>query len=182
MRHLFAGIEHASSFIVDPHKWLFASFDGCALLYREPALARAAHTQKASCRDVLDDAAEWNPADCSIGLTRRAGGLTRRAGGLTRRAGGLPLWFSLATYGTAACTAAIERTLEVTRFAGDEIARRSYLEALHEADLSVVVFRRLGWEAEDYYAWSDELLREELAFVSPTTTEDGIIAILDTMT
>lgn len=183
VRHLYAGIEHADSFIVDPHKWLFAPYDCCALLYREPALARAAHTQKASYLDVLTDA-EWNPADYSIGLTRRARGL--------------PLWFSLATYGTAAYTAAIERTLEVTRFAEAEIARRPYLEALREADLSVVVFRRLGWEAEDYHAWSEELLREELAFVvptshdgetvarfaivNPTTTEDDITAILDTMT
>ncbi len=183
VRHLYAGIEHADSFIVDPHKWLFAPFDCCALLYREPALARAAHTQKASYLDVLTDA-EWNPTDYSIGLTRRARGL--------------PLWFSLATYGTAAYTAAIERTLEVTRFAEAEIARRPHLEALREADLSVVVFRRLGWEAEDYYAWSEELLREELAFVvptshdgetvarfaivNPTTTEDDITAILDTMT
>ena len=183
VRHLYAGVEHADSFIVDPHKWLFAPFDCCALLYREPALARAAHTQKASYLDVLTEA-EWNPTDYSIGLTRRARGL--------------PLWFSLATYGTAAYTAAIERTLEVTRFAEAEIARRPYLEALREADLSVVVFRRLGWEAEDYHAWSDELLREELAFVvptshegetvarfaivNPTTTEDDITAILDTMT
>ena len=183
VRHLYAGIEHADSFIVDPHKWLFAPFDCCALLYREPALARAAHTQKASYLDVLTEA-EWNPTDYSIGLTRRARGL--------------PLWFSLATYGTAAYTAAIERTLEVTRFAEAEIARRPYLEALRGAALSVVVFRRLGWEAEDYHAWSDELLREELAFVvptshegetvarfaivNPTTTEDDITAILDTMT
>ena len=183
VRHLYAGIEHADSFIVDPHKWLFAPFDCCALLYREPALARAAHTQKASYLSVLTDAPDWNPTDYSIGLTRRARGL--------------PLWFSLATHGTDAYTSAIERTLEVTRFAEAEIARRPYLQALREADLSVVVFRRLGWETEDYHAWSQEMMREELAFVvptshdgetvarfaivNPTTTEDDITAILDTM-
>jgi glutamate/tyrosine decarboxylase-like PLP-dependent enzyme len=183
VRHLFGGIEHADSFIVDPHKWLFAPFDSCALLYRQPALARAAHTQKASYLDVLTDASEWNPADYSIGLTRRARGL--------------PLWFSLATHGTQAYTAAIERTLAVTRFAADEIARRPYLEALREVDLSVVVFRRLGWQPADYHAWSAEMLREEFAFVVPTshegetvarfaivnpqTCEDDITAILDTM-
>jgi L-2,4-diaminobutyrate decarboxylase len=182
VRHLFTGIEQADSFIVDPHKWLFAPYDCCALLYREPALGRGAHTQKASYLDVLTDA-EWNPSEYSIGLTRRARGL--------------PLWFSLATHGTKAYTAAIERTLEVTRFAEAEIARRPYLEALREADLSVVVFRRHGWEPEDYHAWSAEMMREGFAFVvpsshdgetvarfaivNPTTSEEDIAAILDTM-
>jgi len=101
IRHLFTGIEQADSLIVDPHKWLFAPYDCCALLYREPALGRGAHAQKASYLDVLNDA-EWNPAEYAIGLTRRARGL--------------PLWFSLATHGTKAYTAAIERTLEAMRF------------------------------------------------------------------
>ncbi|MFM8752642.1 MAG: pyridoxal phosphate-dependent decarboxylase family protein, partial [Actinomycetota bacterium] len=33
---LFKGVELADSFIVDPHKWLFAPFDACALIYRNP--------------------------------------------------------------------------------------------------------------------------------------------------
>jgi hypothetical protein len=32
----FAGIEHADSLVVDPHKWLYAPFDCAALLYRDP--------------------------------------------------------------------------------------------------------------------------------------------------
>ena len=42
-RPLFDGIERADSFIVDPHKWLFAPFDCCALIYADPAKARKAH-------------------------------------------------------------------------------------------------------------------------------------------
>ena len=183
VRHLFDGIEHADSFIVDPHKWLFAPFDCCALIYREPELARIAHTQEAGYLDVITKSAEWNPTDYSIGLTRRARGL--------------PLWYSLAVHGTDAYVEAIESTLEVTRFAADEIGRRDYLEAVREPDLSVVVFRRLGWGPDDYQAWTDRLLAEEFAFVVPTTfrgetltrfaivnphtTKEDVNAILDTM-
>lgn len=183
VRDLYAGIEHCDSFIVDPHKWLFAPFDCCALLYREPGLARAAHTQKAGYLDVLTDAPDWNPTDYSVGLTRRARGL--------------PFWFSLVVNGTDAYEAAIEHTLDVARFAEAEVLRRPYLDLVRERDLSVVVFRRLGWEPADYAAWSDRMLADEFAFVVPTahdgetlarfaivnpeTSEDDITAILDTM-
>ena len=183
VRDRYAGVEQCDSFIVDPHKWLFAPFDCCALIYRDPAQARSAHTQKAGYLDVLTDAPEWNPTDYSVGLTRRARGL--------------PFWFSLAVNGTDAYRAAIEHTLDVARFAEGEIARRPYLEPVHERHLSVVVFRRLGWSPADYQAWSDRMLAEEFAFVVPTTHdgetlarfaivnpetgEDDIMAILDTM-
>jgi L-2,4-diaminobutyrate decarboxylase len=183
VRPLFDGIERADSFIVDPHKWLFAPFDTCALLYKDPELARIAHTQQAGYLDVLNEAAEWNPTDYSIGLTRRVRGL--------------PFWFSLAVHGTDAYVEAIEGTVDVTRFAAEEIRRRPYLELIRDPDLSVVVFRRLGWGPQDYQAWSDSLLAAEQAFVCPTTfrgetltrfaivnpqtTREDIVAILDTM-
>jgi L-2,4-diaminobutyrate decarboxylase len=100
VRERFAGIERADSFIVDPHKWLFAPFDACALLYRDPALARAAHRQQASYLDSLNLGDEWNSSDYAHHLTRRARGL--------------PLWFSLATYGTDAYRDAVEQVLTVT--------------------------------------------------------------------
>ena len=140
---------------MDPHKWLFAPYDCCALLYREPALARVAHTQKAGYLDVLTEAPEWNPTDYSVGLTRRARGL--------------PFWFSLTVNGTQAYTAAIEQTLAVARYAEEQIAARPYLELVRERDLTVVVFRRQGWTATDYHRWSDRLLADEFAFIVPTT-------------
>ncbi len=54
VRALFDGVERADSFIVDPHKWLFAPYDSCALLYRDPASARAAHAQNANYLDLID--------------------------------------------------------------------------------------------------------------------------------
>ncbi|MEO5725068.1 MAG: pyridoxal-dependent decarboxylase, partial [Ilumatobacteraceae bacterium] len=66
IRDRYAGVERADSLIVDPHKWLFAPFDCCALVYRDPTVARAAHTQHAEYLDVLhshDDSSDWNASD-----------------------------------------------------------------------------------------------------------------------
>ncbi len=156
VRHRFAGIERADSFIVDPHKWLFAPYDACALLYRDPSIARAAHTQHAGYLDAVAHVdGEWNPSDYAIHLTRRARGL--------------PFWFSLAAHGTQAYTDAIESTIELARETADEIRRRPYLDLIAEPELSVVAFRRLGWGAADYARWSDRLLRSGTAFVTPST-------------
>ena len=62
VRPLFDGIERADSFIVDPHKWLFAPYDACALLYREPSVALRAHRQEASYLDTALATPDWNPA------------------------------------------------------------------------------------------------------------------------
>jgi glutamate/tyrosine decarboxylase-like PLP-dependent enzyme len=184
VRDRFRGIEHADSFIVDPHKWLFAPYDSCALVYRDPEVARSAHRQDASYLDSLNASSEWNPSDFAYHLSRRPRGL--------------PLWFSLATYGTDAYRDAVERVLAVTRETADEVRRRPELELLLEPELSVVLFRRLGWGPEDYEAWWRRALEAQagfvqpttwegervarLCFVNPTTTIDHVRALLGTMT
>jgi L-2,4-diaminobutyrate decarboxylase len=160
VRDRYRGIERADSFIVDPHKWLFAPFDCCALVYRDPNVARAAHTQHAEYLDVLHggddtDAFEWNPSDFAHHLSRRARGL--------------PFWFSLATHGTEAYRDAIETALDVTRQGARIIDAADHLELIMEPELSVLLFRRTGWGAADYQAWSDRLLDQGTAFVTPTS-------------
>lgn len=183
MRPAFAGVEQADSVIVDPHKWLFAPFDACALIYRDPALALLAHTQKAEYLDTITEKADWNPSDLGVQLTRRARGL--------------PLWYSLATYGTDEYRAAIEYGITLARRIADEIESRPGLSLVRDPQLSVVVFRREGWGIAEYQAWSDRLLDEQHAFVvpsshagepvlrfaiiSPLTTFELLTSILDTI-
>jgi L-2,4-diaminobutyrate decarboxylase len=155
VRHRFAGVERADSFVVDPHKWLFAPYDCAALIYRDPAIARATFTQHAEYLEVLNERHDWNPSDYAYHLSRRARGL--------------PFWFSLATYGTRAYQDAIEATLTLTRDAAELIRAAPHLELLLEPELSVVMFQRVGWSSADYHAWSDRLLAEGTAFVVPTT-------------
>ena len=151
----YAGLELADSFILDPHKWLFSPFDCCAVLYREPELARAVHTQDASYLDVIHVSdGEWNPTDYAYHLTRRARGL--------------PLWFSLAVYGVDAYREAIEVAVRLARDTADLVKRAPQLELIREPDLGVVLFRRVGWKAEDYDSWAARLHGEGVAFIPPS--------------
>ena len=154
VRHMFDGIEAADSFIVDPHKWLFAPYDACALVYRNPDLAKQVHSQHASYLDTLKDD-NWSPSDYAIHLTRR-----------TR---GLPFWFSLAAHGTDAYAEAMEQTLIVAQQAAQLVRDHPNLELLCEPELSIVAFTRKGWVASDYQKWSDQLLEEQVGFIPPSS-------------
>ena len=163
VRAAYAGLEHADSFVVDPHKWLFAPYDCAALLYADPALARSVHRQDAGYLDVIhDQPAEWNPTDYAHHLTRRARGM--------------PLWFSLCVHGVSAYADAIEAALELARQTAVQIRSRDYLELIREPDLSVVLFRRIGWQPGDYTAWADKLLDDQIAFLPPTSWEGETVA------
>ena len=156
VRPLFKGVEAADSFIVDPHKWLFAPFDACALVYRNPALAKDVHTQHASYLETLQDES-WNPSDYAIHLTRRVRGL--------------PFWFSLAAHGVDAYTEAMEQSLSVAKAAAELVKKHPNLELLREPELSIVAFTRKGWEKSDYQKWSDKLLADQIGFIPPSSHE-----------
>jgi glutamate/tyrosine decarboxylase-like PLP-dependent enzyme len=154
-KSLYQGIENCDSFIVDPHKWLFAPFDACALVYRNPMHAKSAHTQQADYLDVVHGDGEWNPSDYAFNLTRRVRGL--------------PLWFSLATHGITIYRQAIARSINLARQIADVIEERDYLQLLRQPVLSVVVFERRGWDIAQYKQWSEALLESQLAFVVPSS-------------
>ncbi len=183
LKHLYRGVENADSFIVDPHKWLFAPFDACALVYREPEFARLAHTQHGEYLEVLTKSDEFNPSDYGFNLTRRVRGL--------------PLWFSMASHGAELYRKAISANVELTHRIAKEIAARDYLKLVRNPQLSVVVFERNGWDLEKYEAWSEKLLRDQFAFVvpsshlgkpntrfaivNPLTKYEDLVTILDSM-
>ena len=160
VRDQFSGIELADSFIVDPHKWLFAPFDCCALIYQNPGLAREAHQQQGAYLEVVYDGV-WNSSDYAHHLSRRARGL--------------PLWFSLATHGTQAYEEAVEQTLMVAREAATRIQNHPDLELVTDQSLSICVFRRIGWDADDYKQWSDQQLEQGDSFVTPTKYKDETV-------
>lgn len=154
-RYLFAGIDRADSITIDPHKWLFAPYDCAAIIYRDPRHAKRTFTQRASYLDVITEREDWSPSDYAPHLSRRARGL--------------PTWFSLAVHGTDAYRDAIDETIATADRAAELIRSLDHLELVVEPELSVVVFRRIGWAPADYARWSDHLLAEQIGFVVPTT-------------
>jgi glutamate/tyrosine decarboxylase-like PLP-dependent enzyme len=126
-------------------------------------VARSVHRQDASYLDVIhDNPAEWNPTDYAYHLTRRARGLA--------------LWFSLAVHGVGAYTDAIEAAIGLARRAAAEIRARDYLELVREPDLSVVLFRRRGWDQGQYTRWADALLADQVAFLPPSAWQGETVA------
>ncbi len=165
-RHQFAGIERVDSVVIDPHKWLFAPFDCGALIYRQPQLARGVFTQDASYLDVIHTGApdQWNPSDYAYHLTRRARGLA--------------MWFSLAVNGTDAYSDAVEGSLRIARESAALIETKEHLQLVRQPELSVVLYRRIGWSPEDYDRWSDQLVADQIGFVTPTKWEGETVARL----
>ncbi|MCW5517276.1 pyridoxal phosphate-dependent decarboxylase family protein [Muriicola sp. Z0-33] len=156
VRHLFNGIEKADSVTIDPHKWMFSPYDCGAIIYKDPQLAKAAHSQEGSYLDIFKDegAHGFNPADYQIQLTRRVRGL--------------PLWFSLATHGTDQYKWAVERGITLAKIAGDLIAANPNVELVRPPSLSCVLFRRVGWQPEDYRNWTYKNHKDGIALVTPT--------------
>jgi len=181
-RSVFRGIEQADSFIVDPHKWLFAPYDCCALLYRDPVAAQATHAQNAEYLDTVDRR-QSNPSDFAVHLSRRARGL--------------PFWFSLATHGTRKYSEAVELSLANARRVASAITAEPGLRLVRDPELSVVLFERDGWTEADYESWSRLLSAEglmlclptrwhgrsvlRLAFVNPRTDVERVIELLRRM-
>lgn len=156
VRHLFNGIEKADSVTIDPHKWLFSPYDCGAVIYKEPELARDAHSQKGSYLEIFKDegAHGFNPAEYQIQLTRRVRGL--------------PLWFSLAMHGTDVYKESVERGIELAQIAKEQIEANENTELVREPSLSCVIYRRKGWTPEDYRNWTYKNHKNGYALVTPT--------------
>lgn len=129
-----AGIEHADSVVLDPHKGLFLPHGTGILLVRNPAAVRAAHAvDGAYLQDVdgdqpLPDYAELGPE-------------------LTRDYRGLRVWLPLHLHGVGAFRRALDEKLDLAAWAYRELSADPALELPWEPDLSIVPFRMRGDES-----------------------------------
>ena len=68
---------------------------------------------------------------------------------------------------------AIERGLELAQIAGKLIQEKSHVELVREPSLSCVLYRRIGWNPEDYTHWTYENHKKGFALVTPTKWKKG---------
>ena len=128
-RRWLAGLDHADSVTLDPHKWLYQPYEvGCLLVREGPLLSQAFQIMPDYLQDTAVGGVEVNFADRGIQLTRAA-----RA---------LKLWISLQYFGVDAFRAAIDRSLDLAVLAEERIRSSPELELLSPATLGIVCFRR----------------------------------------
>jgi aromatic-L-amino-acid decarboxylase len=180
-RALLGGLERADSISLDPHKWLFQSFECGCVLVRDVALLKSAFQITADyLRDVHRDAEQFNPCDHGVQLTR-----SFRA---------LKVWLSLQTFGLAAFREAITRGFELAEIAERELRSREGWEILSPARMATVCFRfgksdnvqtkLVDATMDDGYALlTSTTLRGAVALrlctINPRTTDDDVIGTID---
>jgi aromatic-L-amino-acid/L-tryptophan decarboxylase len=154
-KSLLAGLERADSISLDPHKWFFQSFEcGCVLVRDIARLKSAFQVRPDYLRDVHREAAEFNPCDYGVQLTR-----SFRA---------LKVWMSFETFGVAAFRQAITRGFELAELAERELRARRGWQIVSPAQMATVCFR-FGDSDALQTKLVDAMLRDAFAFLTSTT-------------
>jgi aromatic-L-amino-acid decarboxylase len=161
-RKALIGLDQVDSLSLDPHKWLFQSFEcGCVLLRDGALLKGAFQIMPEYLRDLHRGIDEIHPADYGIQLTR-----SFRA---------LKLWMSLRTFGLDAFRAAIDHGFEMAEYAERELRLRPGWEILSPAQMGMVSFHYTGREVS-HSAIVDAMLHDGYALLSSTKL-GGITAL-----
>src|SRR5690242_18745173 len=154
-RKLLGGIERADSISLDPHKWLFQSFECGCVLVRDVAQLKSAFQIKADyLRDVHRNEAEFNPGDHGVQLSR-----SFRA---------LKVWLSLQTFGLSAFREAIARGFQLAEIAERELRARKGWQVLSPAQMATVCFR-FGKSDDLQTRMVDVMMRDGFALLTSTT-------------
>jgi len=136
-RELWRGIDRADSLVVNPHKWLGASFD-CSVFYvrDDQHLVRVMRTDPSYLRTEFDDRVK----------TYRDWGVA-----LGRRFRALKLWSLIRTHGTERLQARIRRDLDNARWLAEQIEAAPDWHVLAPVQLQTLCVRHQpdGLQGED---------------------------------
>jgi aromatic-L-amino-acid/L-tryptophan decarboxylase len=159
---LVAGIEHANSIALDPHKWLHAPFEaGCALV-RDAAAHRGAFA-------VTPEYLESTPRGLASGQWLHDFGLQT-----TRGFRALKVWMALKEHGIEKFGRLIDQNISQGHYLDTLIEAEPALELMAPTSINIVCFRYRanGLDGERLKALNIEIMLR--------LQEEGIAAISDT--
>ena len=128
-RNLFRGLERADSVTLDPHKWLYISYEcGCVLVRDEEKLRRAVSLTAPYLRGTLPteytglDYLEYGPQ-------------------MSRSFRALKVWMTLQHYGADGYRTLLAQNVRCAEHLDELVRRSSDFEALHGPTLFIYAFR-----------------------------------------
>ena len=127
MRYIFAGVEKADSFVVNPHKWLFTPVDLSVLFTRKKNILKRAFSLVPEYLKTQEDSKVENYMDYGIQLGRRF-----RA---------LKLWFIIRYFGTEGIAERIKEHLRLGKIFSGWIINNPMFELMAPAPFSTTCFR-----------------------------------------
>jgi aromatic-L-amino-acid decarboxylase len=154
LRPLFAGVEHADSFVFNPHKWMLVNFDCSAYFVRDKETLLRTFRVTPEYLRTEQDPQVVNYRDWGIQLGRRF-----RA---------LKLWFVIRSYGVEGLRAMVRKHVALARELAAEIEKTPEFDLVAPVPFGLVCFRYRPPELDPGAPAVDDLNRELLRRVNAT--------------
>lgn len=135
MQYILDGVSRAHSFMMNPHKWLFAPVDVSVLYTRYPEILRRAFSLVPEYLRTTEDPRAVNFMDYGIQLGRRF-----RA---------LKLWYIFRYYGREGIAGLLREHIRLAQLVEQWVAEDSDFELAAPRSLSLVCFRYHGSDEEN---------------------------------
>ena len=128
-RDLFAGVEHADSFVVNPHKWLFTPMDCSVLWTRHPKILKRTFSLTPAYLETDEQDVALSLSDYSFQLGRRFRSLK--------------LWFVMRAFGLSGLADRLRFHCALARRLEGWVREERGWEVVAPVEMSVVCFRHL---------------------------------------
>lgn len=156
-RSAMAGIARADSVALDPHKGLFFPYGTGAVVVKDRAALRRAHTVSSAYLPATTGEGLWDFADLGPELSRGARGLR--------------VWWPLVLHGRAAFREALDEKLDLAREAARRIAALPGVSLVSGPTLSLFAFRAEGGDDRNR-AWLSATNQRGRVFLTGATVPD----------
>ncbi len=152
-----AGVEHADSIALDPHKLLFNSLEAGCVLIRDREQARQSFGQTSSyiARNTdpdLIDFTDYGPQ-------------------LSRSIKAFKVWWGIRAFGRGAYQRTLDRLLDLAHSMGEAVEAHPSLELLAPVTFTAVCFRHRGLDEAGNAALLRALLDSGIAYLGPARVQ-----------